>query len=645
MYIDLIPYRFIHVHKTVFCIFRTMATSAIADRIVSSIRDLWSSRLLSDVTLVADDKSFDVHRIVLAASSDYFMAMLTSNMQESDSRRIDLKGVTAAGLEPLLEYIYTGRLPVAKGNVCDVIMAATHLQMDTAIVYLTDKMNKIIDTDNCVDVKNVAKLCSLEDIEYIAEDYILDHFASVIREGNHCRLDLRALLLCYFHERATEADAVLIGPETKVFQWMLDWIEYGPTERMNDIARVMEVVRFPLMTSAEIDDIIKAVPKMTSDPRCEHLLQEARDYHNQSANTQVLKQTKRTRVRNSQCVFVISEHPTDHHIMTYALCFQDPVSQDAPREKAKWLHLLDLEDNLPDIALNPDCISSIVVNDFLVICSIPISADTNEKSSPRGCYLFDPRFSRWTKLASLNQGRCRPVLVVCEGALYALGGASENGTTENTDSIEKYDFQTDKWTEVDKMKERVRNHAACCLEGNIYLAGGRREDGTLSDNLFVWDPRTLVWSRKLSLPNATEHHSLFTVNDQMFMVHPHLGVIKTYQPDTQRWQKFWVRLDGPKLPCDASIVESGKNLVFVNGLQEGDVSESDSDDSDYERLLDSERACVEVIVGQITYGAGRAFVHNDYPSGLPKPLLLCGIRLPWHQTTGALQKSTQLCQV
>lgn len=610
---------------------------AITSRIMDGIKELWGSRGLSDVTLKADDKSFPVHRLLLALSSDYFMAMLTSDMLETKSNEIELKGVTARGLEPLLEYIYTGTLPLTKNNVCEVIMAATHLQMETALQYCTDRMNNVIRTENCVDLKNVAKMCSLEDIEFFADDYILDNFASVMKEGSHCRLDLRALLLCYYHERADDTDAVLIGPEKRVFKLLMDWIKHGEDERMADLSRVMDIVRLPLMTLEEIEEVMREVPALGTDPACQRYIEDARDYHRAQPHQRVMMQSKKTRLRNHPLVLSISLDEKNRPQM-YALCLQGAFNPHAERSKAKWIHLVEMESQVPDIEFSRDLMTTVVVNDFLILIGVSDN-ETKPGATPSACYLFDPRFSTWSKLASLNIGRYKPAVLASGGYLYVLGGGLSRTDPTNTDSIERYDFNTNKWEEVGKMTDKLRNHAACVLEDKILITGGRRNNGIIANMVQLFNPKTGVSSSIYPMPTPHECHKMYNIGDTVYVILPEEGVIKTYQDDIQTWKKFWVRLGGPKIPENSQCINVGTNVVFVNGILERDFSDSDdSDDYETEKFAVSEHACVEVVIGDLQQGAGKVFPHEEFPSELGQPVILAGLRLPWHFTHGLFQQ-------
>ena len=56
------------------------------------------------------EEIFSVHRIVLAASSDYFHAMFAHGMKESNQEVIELKdeGISAAALKIVLDSVYSG---------------------------------------------------------------------------------------------------------------------------------------------------------------------------------------------------------------------------------------------------------------------------------------------------------------------------------------------------------------------------------------------------------------------------------------------------------------------------------------------------------------------------------------------------------
>ena len=87
-----------------------------------------------DVLKVAAEV-FLAHRLVLAASSDYFHSMFAHGTRESNQEVIELKdeGISAAALKIMLDSIYSGDLQVNDENVFQVLVAADHLQVTSVV--------------------------------------------------------------------------------------------------------------------------------------------------------------------------------------------------------------------------------------------------------------------------------------------------------------------------------------------------------------------------------------------------------------------------------------------------------------------------------------------------------------------------------
>ncbi|VDM72809.1 unnamed protein product [Strongylus vulgaris] len=75
-----------------------------------NIGSLFLNTDFSDVIFVVDGEKFPAHKVLLAARSDYFRAMLYGGLKESDEGEIVLEETNVFAFRILLRYIYTAKL-------------------------------------------------------------------------------------------------------------------------------------------------------------------------------------------------------------------------------------------------------------------------------------------------------------------------------------------------------------------------------------------------------------------------------------------------------------------------------------------------------------------------------------------------------
>ncbi|CAF5195226.1 unnamed protein product, partial [Rotaria magnacalcarata] len=97
---------------------RTKKAYLFKTSVLERLREQRNSREFCDLVLCAENETFNVHKCVLVASSDYFEAMISrSGMQEATADTIELKDITANGLRAVLDFIYTGELSLSIENI------------------------------------------------------------------------------------------------------------------------------------------------------------------------------------------------------------------------------------------------------------------------------------------------------------------------------------------------------------------------------------------------------------------------------------------------------------------------------------------------------------------------------------------------
>ena len=118
-----------------------------------------------DVRLKVDKSIFPAHRNVLAANSDYFHAMFTNGMKESNQEVIELKdeNISARGFKVVMNSIYSGELLINKKNVFEVLTTASHFKMPTIVRQCCDFLDKKYIQD-CIDIQTYLHLGAFADL-------------------------------------------------------------------------------------------------------------------------------------------------------------------------------------------------------------------------------------------------------------------------------------------------------------------------------------------------------------------------------------------------------------------------------------------------------------------------------------------------
>ena len=100
--------------------------------------------IFTDVQLKVGRTLFPAHRMILSAYSDYFFAMFTNGMKETDEEVIELRdeSMSSETFKQLIDYIYSGYLRINRENVFQVLAAADHLQVTSVLQECSDFLKR-----------------------------------------------------------------------------------------------------------------------------------------------------------------------------------------------------------------------------------------------------------------------------------------------------------------------------------------------------------------------------------------------------------------------------------------------------------------------------------------------------------------------
>ena len=207
-----------------------------------------------DVRLKVDESIFPAHRNVLAANSDYFHAMFTNGMKESNQEVIELKdeNLSALGFKVVMDSIYSGELFIDKKNVFEVLITANHLQMPIIVRQCCDFLDKEY-IQGCIDIQTYLHLLAFADLHGLRDlkEDLHHKMASLYgqvceSEGFLSHIDADKLL------NLLSRDDLNAPSETFVFKSVMQWIKHKKKERMTVAAKVIGAVRLGLVDTKDV---------------------------------------------------------------------------------------------------------------------------------------------------------------------------------------------------------------------------------------------------------------------------------------------------------------------------------------------------------------------------------------------------------
>lgn len=121
----------------------------------------------------------------MASCSDYFRSMFTNGMKECQQTAIELKGVTAVGLEKVIEIIYTSQAQFETNEALfDCIAAANHMQCLLAVDVCEKSVVSRVTRDNFNYFIQMAKLYRLRNALKQIDTFIVNNLTDIILNMN-----------------------------------------------------------------------------------------------------------------------------------------------------------------------------------------------------------------------------------------------------------------------------------------------------------------------------------------------------------------------------------------------------------------------------------------------------------------------------
>ncbi|CDI97278.2 kelch protein 12 [Echinococcus multilocularis] len=423
---------------------------------------------LCDVVVKVGGRVFPAHRVVLAASSDYFGAMFSNGMAESAQLEIELKSVSADVMEALLDFVYTGQVRVSMENVQELLPAASLVQMEGVKAVCSAFLFGQVEASNVLGIRRFAELHSCTDLEVFAKNYAAHNFETVVEFEEFLLMNADELI-----ELLSREDLHIDSEET-AYNAVIRWVYYDEPNRSVHLPNLLNYVRLAIMSVRFLTDIVDSERLIRQSLECRDLVDEAKRFHlRPDLRSQMRQRRFHQRDVGDEYLVVIGGFGS----------YQSPsdsVEMFNPRTR-EW-------SELPNLPISYRYVAACSLGTCVYVIG---GFDGGERLNTVGLLDVAQREDGWRWLAPMHYKRGLSAACTHKGLIYVCGGF--DGQTRLR-ALEVYHPKIDEWRVLEEMTTAREGAGLVVADDTLFCLGGY--DGfQLLNSMEAFDLRRGTWSQ------------------------------------------------------------------------------------------------------------------------------------------------------
>ncbi|KAL3846716.1 hypothetical protein ACJMK2_017682 [Sinanodonta woodiana] len=514
---------------------------------------------LCDVILKVQGKEFHVHKTVLAASSDYFLAMFSSNLSEKTQSVIELHEMESDVFEKVIEFVYTAEITLTTANVQDLLHAACLLMLKGIQLACSTFLQKELDPSNCLGIMKFAERYSVMDLHKAAHVFCQYNFKEVVKHTEFLNLTMPELA------PLLDSDYLRCDEET-VYEAAIKWMKHDPRDRKEHLCWLMRLVRLPQLTARYLTDVMDNQMLLKRCFRCRDLLDEAKNFHlRPELQCQMRRPWFYPRTGIEDVLVVIGGFGKD--------CYLDRAELYRPKTD-KWIQI-------PNLSTNRRYVSAAAVGSVLYaiggydgkrhlntvecmdfsgdelvwkpvasmkykrgLAGVTVHADmvyicggkdgnVRHKSMER----YRPVENRWEVIGDLSLGRDGMALTQAGDSIYFIGGFDGINALDN---VERFDVMKSEFSTLHPMISKRSAPGVAVMDNMIYACGGYDDIEHLT-TVERYDIVADQWTCLRPMKRQLCYAVACVLNEKLLLVAGYngeslLNTVDSYNPETDTWR-------------------------------------------------------------------------------------------------------------
>ncbi|XP_022084046.1 kelch-like protein 24 [Acanthaster planci] len=479
-----------------------------SSEILTTLNKMRKQGQLTDVTVHVGCRTIPCHRAILACCSEYFLAMFSNDLRESDEGHVYLDKMDADILELLVEYAYTSTIIIDTANAQALLEAAHRLQFAKVVEACCDFMESNLDPSNCLGLLSFADTHSLSRLYQAALAYSLERFEEVCKQEEFLQMTTSQLAEYLSH------DALNVSKEETVYRSFAQWRESNKNLKSSDLHRLLRCVRLhylppKLLHSVAGDPDVaqssKTMELVSQAIEIQKKLQVQTERQAQSVSCSRPRPSTRTEV-----MVVVGGYRDDHSCITDVRFF-NPILK-------KWESLTSIPEPLSGYSVTR-----------LGNCIYVIGGKLKSSFSQL-VYRYDIEKDGWGAMSGLTCARQHHGCAVIEDLIFVAGGEQKSGFVAE---VESFSASSNQWQTVTELPEPVSGPAIASHRQKLFVVGGQTGQATTYGHIQCLDTVTTQWTVITTVPITSRHFPTLMLNGYMYI----LGGcgrngIQVYDPDT-----------------------------------------------------------------------------------------------------------------
>jgi len=423
--------------------------------LIENFTELRESDVMTDCEIKVPGKpGIRVHRLVLAAASPYFRALLQSQMQEAISGEIIMKDVSFETVELLVAFAYGQEFCITKKNAQEIIQAADCYQFDILKNHCEQFLSAEIDEQNCFGFLQLADHLRLSRLRERSLKYALENFEKVIQGEEYLQLPVR-LVVSFLKDNRLVAKR-----EEQVYNAAVKWLEFSVDERKQDSSQVLDAVRLGrLATRFLIEEVEKN--ELFTDELSKSYINRAKTFKMLPFEEQ--KQGYFPCGQPRQCSGI-----SEILVVVGGICMNRRLKEVDYYSKEKgWQSLADISTHHS----NMHSYSVIAHNNDIYITG----GHSNTQCTVDHVSVYQSKYNKWLELPPMRHPRERHGSACVDGSIYVVGGLMAGKSKRKPavlQAVERFDPQFQRWEDVKPLPKRCYSPGVVNYKNKLYVIGG-----------------------------------------------------------------------------------------------------------------------------------------------------------------------------